>query len=118
MPDATVARRLQEVEFAQASQKLRDLARLGDMKATLALIDALDQRFGQHPWLKDKLTALRRMALEDSGMMAKEVTFMYRKMNSRNVAASEGLYVADETESNLPAFLRKKASEGRGRRQS
>jgi len=42
---------------------------------------------------------------------------MYVKMNSRNVAQSEGLYSADETESTMPAFLRKKASEGRGRKQ-
>jgi Ca-activated chloride channel family protein len=117
VPDTTVARRLQEVEFAQASQKLRELGRLGDMKATMALMDALDQRFGQNPWLKDKLIGLRRMALEDSEMMVKEVSFLYRRMNSRSVATAEGLYVADETESNLPAFLRKKASEGRGRKQ-
>jgi len=49
-------------------------------------------------------------------MMIKEVSFSAQRMSNRLASKQEMSYMADETESNMPSFLRKKESEGRGRR--
>ena len=49
-------------------------------------------------------------------MMIKEVSFSAYRMSNRFVSKQEKSYMADETESIMPSFLRKKESEGRGRR--
>jgi hypothetical protein len=48
-------------------------------------------------------------------MMMKEVVFASAKMSRRLVAKEEMAFSADETNSPMPSFLRKKTSEGRGR---
>ena len=68
-------------------------------------------------WLQDKLQRLRELADRDPEMMSKEVRFSAMRMSSRLSAKSECRYSADETDSAIPAFLRKKSQEGRGRKQ-
>jgi hypothetical protein len=48
--------------------------------------------------------------------MTKEVSFSAYRMSNRLVSKQEMRYMSDETESIMPPFLRKKESEGRGRR--
>lgn len=57
------------------------------------------------------------MLEDDAAMAMKEMKFsMYRTAN-RLVAKSEAAYVGSETDSaDVPAFLRRKASEGQGRK--
>lgn len=114
--DDYVQGRLQELEFATASQALRDLARRGDAMGVQRTLDELERRFGQHPWLNDKLRRLRQLAEDDVEMMSKEVRFSERKMSRRLNANFEMAYSMDETNSTMPSFLRKKAEEGKGRR--
>lgn len=114
--DETAQSRLLEVAFAKDSQTLRQLAHEGRSEQTRAFMDELQKRFGHHPWLQDKLARLRALAEDDLEMMAKEVHYSAMRMSSRNVAKSEMAYCMDETESVRPAFLRKKAEEGKGRR--
>ncbi len=114
--DEAVQRRLLEVSFAKDSQKLRQLAQEGRTGEVRAMMEDLQARFGHHPWLHDKLARLRILAEDDLEMMAKEVHYSAMRMSSRNVAKSEMAYSADETASRQPAFLRKKAEEGKGRR--
>jgi hypothetical protein len=45
----------------------------------------------------------------------KEVVFASAKMSRRLVAKEEMAFCADETNSPIPSFLRKKTSEGKGR---
>jgi len=111
-----VARRLDEVEFAQSSLQLRDLARKGDRAGVRRALDSLEKRFGHHPWLADKLVNLRELSERDVEMMSKEVRFSSSRLAQRLVSSSEVCYSGDETENNVPAFLRKKMSEGRGKR--
>jgi Ca-activated chloride channel family protein len=115
--DSAVQDRVQEVEFAQASQALRVLVQRGDVKGARKLFKELDARFAQHPWLQDKLQRLRELADRDPEMMSKEVRFSGMRMWSRLSAKDEQRYGADETEFVTPAFLRKKSQEGRGRKQ-
>ena len=115
--DGAVQDRVQEVEFAQASQALRVLVQKGDAQGARKLFKDLETRFAQHPWLQDKLQRLRELADRDPEMMSKEVRFSAMRMSSRLSAKSESRYSADETDLAIPAFLRKKSQEGRGRKQ-
>lgn len=114
--DELVARRLLEVEFGKASQELRLLAKSGNRAATQQKLAEMDQKFGEHAWLKAKLQQLHRLADEDIDMMMKEASYSNIRMSRRLSSKSEMIYEADETNLEMPAFLRKKESEGRGRR--
>jgi Ca-activated chloride channel family protein len=116
--DSAVQDRLQEVEFAQASQALRALVQKGDARGARKLLKDLQARFAQHPWLQDKLQRLSELAERDLEMMSKEAQFSAMRMSSRLSAKAEGRYSADETEvGDIPAYLRKKSQEGKGRKQ-
>ena len=113
--DVSVQDRLQELEFAHASQALRTLVQQGDRRAALAVMKDLEQRFGQHPWLGGKLARLRELAARDPEMLSKEVRFNTMRMSQRLTERSEARFSADQTDAAIPAFLRKKLEEGRGR---
>jgi Ca-activated chloride channel family protein len=113
--DQSVFDRQQEVEFAQASQALRTLVHAGDIMKARKLLKHLELRFAQHPWLQDKLKRLHELAERDPEMMSKEVRFSAMRMSSRLSTKSEARYSLDETEFAVPAFLRKKGQEGKGR---
>ena len=111
-----VERRLLEVEFGKASDELRHLARRGNRLDTMRKLAEMDDRFGHHPWLRAKMEQMRQLAQEDMMMMAKEAGYASVRMYSRLSPNFESSFIKDETESDMPAFLRKKESEGRGRR--
>lgn len=113
--DEAMERRLQEVDFAKSSLELSRLVNAGNVTAARALVKDLEKRFGQHPWLQAKLMRLRELADRDPEMMSKEARFSSRKMSKRLVANMEVAFSADETNSVMPAFLRKKSEEGKGR---
>lgn len=114
--DAAVQDRLQEVEFAQASQVLRTLVQQGETRAARAMMKDLEARFGQHPWLSGKLARLRELAEHDPEMMSKEIRFSAMRMSNRLAEKIEVQFSVDQTESAIPAFLRKKLEEGKGRK--
>jgi Ca-activated chloride channel family protein len=114
--DEAMERRLQEVDFAKSSLELSRLVNAGNVTAARALVKELEKRFGQHPWLHAKLTRLRELAERDPEMMSKEARFSSRKMSKRLVANCEVAFSVDETNMEMPAFLRKKSEEGRGRK--
>lgn len=58
---------------------------------------------------------VRELAELDPEMMVKEVRFSMMKMNTRLSSKQEMAYSEDETDLPMPAFLRKKAEEGKGR---
>ena len=115
----TAYTRLEELAFAKASELLRQLAKDGDKQATQQALEVLEKRFGHHPWLSAKIKQLRQLADEDSEMMAKEVRYSMMRMSRRLVSKEEMAYEGDEThvsESVMPSFLRKKVSEGKGKK--
>ena len=114
--DELVARRALEIAFGKAAQELRDLAKRGNREDTLHSLQQMDARFGDHPWLKAKMAQLHRLAEQDMEMMMKEASFSSMRMSRRLASKSEMMFSADETESEMPAFLRMKVSEGHGRR--
>ena len=113
--DEMVQRRLDELRFAQSSAKLRDLAKAGDVSAARKLLNALEEDFARNEWLKAKIVQLRRMTEEDMEMMSKEMQYSAYRLSNRLASKSEVAFSMDETNLNMPSFLRKKESEGRGR---
>ena len=115
--DDTAHNRLEELAFVQAAEALQALLREGDTAATTRALQALEQRFGDHPWLRAKIDRLRQLAKEDQVLMAKEVRYSRSRMSQRLAPLEELAFCMDETESQeMPAFLRKKVSEGQGKR--
>jgi Ca-activated chloride channel family protein len=116
--DDLVARRLAEVRMAQAAERVRaELAR-GRVDAARAVLRELDALVAGQPWLQAKLEDLRALIERDAEMAQKELAYSARVFETRLVAKHEASFSLDETDrTDIPAFLRKKTSEGRGRRQ-
>jgi len=116
--DAAVQDRLQEVEFVQASEALRTLVQQGKTREARSLMKDLETRFGQHAWLSGKLARLRDLAEHDPEMMSKEIRFSRARMSSRLTQVDDMPFDSDQTEAPIPAFLRKKMEEGKGRKRT
>lgn len=117
--DETVAARLMEVKFGETSTKARRFILQGDLKSATHLLDLAAAEFEGHPWLKVKLAQLRELAQRDAAMASKEMMFSSIKMSRRLASTQETHFSIDETESaDVPAFLRRKGSEGSGRKRT
>ena len=114
--DAAVQDRLQEVEFALASEALRTLVQNGKTREARSMMKDLEKRFGEHPWLSGKLACLRELAERDPELMSKEIRFNTVRMSSRLTEKAEARFSIDQTDAEIPAFLRKKLEEGKGRK--
>jgi hypothetical protein len=113
--DELAERRLNELRFAKASSKLRDLAKAGQTGAARKLLNELEAEFGKNKWLMAKIEQLRRLTEEDMEMMSKEVQYSAFRMSRRLASKNEVAFCMDETNMDMPSFLRKKESEGKGR---
>jgi len=112
-----VARRLTEVEFAEATAQVRALAAQGDIAAAEARLVALERYVADHPWLAEKVVRLKSLLRTDLAFSVKEMQYSMYRTSRRLVAKTEAAYQASETESTeVPAFLRRKSSEGQGRK--
>lgn len=113
--DELAERRREELRFAKASSKLRDLAKSGQTGAARKLLNELEAEFGKNQWLMAKIEQLRRLTEEDMEMMSKEVQYSAFRMSRRLASKNEMAFCMDETNMDMPSFLRKKESEGKGR---
>ncbi|MCY7304805.1 MAG: hypothetical protein LH632_01400 [Rhodoferax sp.] len=68
----------------------------------------MEKRFGQNAWLQAKLE-------RNPEMMPKEVMFSSVRFSHRLVARKEVAFSGDETQSAIPAFLRRKSEQGKGK---
>lgn len=116
--DELVSRRAAEVQMANAAEQIRQHLMHGRLGAANAVLNSLEAVVEGHPWLKEKLQAMRDLTHSDQYMAQKEFAYSSRRLSSRMVARSEAVFSADETaQVDIPAFLRRKAAEGKGRRQ-
>ena len=117
--DETVARRLQEVGFADMTMQVRQLLQQGKTGEARALLRRAEEQVANYPWLAGKLQRLQALLERDAMMASKEMLFSSRKMGRRLNASVESYAVADETESTeIPAYLRRKGEEGTGRKRT
>ena len=114
--DETVARRLQELAFADQMLRSRELLERGRQAEARALLQQAESLTGGDPWLVAKLERIRELAEQDESMSAKEMLYSSGKMRRRLVAKSEVLNAPDQThDASVPPYLRRKASEGQGK---
>ena len=115
--DDLVVRRLQEVDFARASAEARTHLQAGETDRAKQLMRFWTERLESHPWLQEKIDRLQALIDQDSAMAHKELHIAANRMNTRVASVSEALWSGDETDSAaVPAYLRRKAQEGRGRK--
>lgn len=115
--DELVARRLKEVEFAEATAAVHELVAAGDIKGAKALLIQLSSDVADHPWLAEKVLALHTLVEEGQAASVKEMRYSMQRTSQRLVAKSEASYLESETESvDVPAYLRRKVAEGQGRK--
>ena len=114
--DATVVRRLQEVDFAMSGAQVRSMLMSEDVTGARAKLAQMEVAAADHPWLLDKLARLKRLADNDVIMAAKELRYASKKLASRLARVQEASYCMSETDNaELPAYVRRKPSEGTGR---
>jgi Ca-activated chloride channel family protein len=110
-----VATRLDEARFAHDSQLLAQLLSKGQRTQARALLQDMQQRHAHHPWLAAKLQRLAVLAERDEDLYRKEAHFNSRRTGQRLTAREDTAFTGDETNSTVPAYLRKKTQEGQGR---
>ncbi|HEX6138013.1 MAG TPA: VWA domain-containing protein [Casimicrobiaceae bacterium] len=113
--DARVAQRALELDAADALTGVRAAIDADDWKRAKRLVDAAAARFAQHAWAAAILATMHRLIGErDKRLAAKEAAFSARRMQSRLASPAEAHFaIADEL--NVPAFLRRKSEQGKGR---
>ena len=117
--DETVANRVLEVAFGEQAALARGLLMRGRVADAERLFAALEPQVAHHPWLQNKLSSLRELARRDADMAAKELRFSHMKMSKRAVALNEtsgSFSIAETDTTEIPAYLRRKMSEGKGRK--
>ena len=117
--DQSVADRVLEVEFGEQAATARNLLQSGRTHEAEKLFAAMEGQVAHHPWLQSKLTSLRELARRDVEMASKELQFSTMKMSKRSVAVGEmsASFSLGEIDSTaMPAYLRRKMSEGKGRK--
>jgi ElaB/YqjD/DUF883 family membrane-anchored ribosome-binding protein len=115
--DETVASRLKEVLFADASLRAREMIHRGEFAQARTFMRQQRGYVEEHPWLLEKLDRMIELADSDAQMAAKELRYRANRLNTRVAEAFESQYTGDETDMvDKPAYLRRKAEEGKGRR--
>jgi len=112
--DELVARRFQEVEMADIQREARGLVREGDWRGVERMIDELEDRARNNPWVMETIKYLRQlMNRRDSARMEKELLYSSHAMKNRSAALEDNVLFCIKSEAVKPSFLRKKTSQGR-----
>jgi len=112
--DELVARRFQEVEMADIQRESRGLVREGDWIGVERMIDDLEYRAQNNPWVLETVKYLRKLLKRrDAQRMEKELMYSAHSMKNRVADLEDNVIFCISEEANKPAFLRKKTTQGR-----
>ncbi len=114
--DERVSRRLIELAAAQALLKVREAADRFDWPTVDRLLDDARRQFAGHDWVASVLQAMQALGAQRSReRMLKESVYSVGKMHQRLTVADEATTVSDLAgEAAVPAYLRRKAAQGKG----
>ena len=109
-----VERRINELNAAMLQMEIRNAALRGDWLQVEQLVNRLETIGRNEPWVAASIAFTRQlMKARDEGRMSKEMLYKSRKMIRRLSSTDEMMFsMTDDFE--LPAFLRRKSTEGRG----
>jgi hypothetical protein len=116
--DELVARRVLELDAGDALEAVRAAIEADNWGQAQKLVDEAAARFAQHEWAAAIIATMRRLiGVRDKRLAMKEAAFSSRSMNSRLSLRDEPTFGAAEAQS-VPAFLRRKPEQGKGKRES
>jgi Ca-activated chloride channel family protein len=112
--DEHVTRRFEEVEMADLQKQAREFVKDQNWAAVEQMIDELDRRAINNPWMKKTVVYLRKLMEERDYMrMRKEMMYSEHSMKNRSLALDEGVAYSMSMESDKVAFLRRRTHQGR-----
>jgi Ca-activated chloride channel family protein len=116
--DELVARRVLELDAGDALEAVRVAIEADNWGQAQKLVDEAAARFAQHEWAAAIIATMRRLiGVRDKRLAMKEAAFSSRSMHSRLSLRDEPAFGAAEAQS-VPAFLRRKPEQGKGKRES
>jgi len=108
-----VERRINELNAAMLQMEIRNAALRGDWLQVEQLVNRLETIGRNEPWVAASIAFTRQlMKARDEGRMSKEMLYKSRKMN-RRLSSTDEMMFSMEDDFELPAFLRRKSTEGR-----
>ncbi len=109
-----LARRYREIESAEIQRKARAYVKERNWQAVERMLDQLQERAMDNPWLSETVNYLRKlMEKRNHVIMEKELAYASVHLSSRSVEMNEILFDSMSTESMKPAHLRRKVVKGR-----
>jgi hypothetical protein len=108
-----VERRINELNAAKLQMEIRDAALRGDWLQVEQLLNRLESIGRHEPWVAASIAFTRQLMRErDESRMSKEMLYKSRKMNNR-LSSTDEMMFSTKDDIELPAFLRRKSTEGR-----
>ena len=108
-----VERRMNEIAASQIQLQIREAALQGDWLQVEQLFALLETLGRNEPWVAASIAFTRQLIRDrDERRMSKEMLYKSRKMAQR-LSSSDEVMFSHQNDIELPAFLRRKSTEGR-----
>ena len=112
--DELVRRRFVEIEAAEIKRQAYRAAGMSQWARLSQLIDQLETKANDNPWLSETVIVLRRLLeSRDQARLEKELMYASHSLSSRLTELDEGISFSQRDELNKAAFLRRKNQQGR-----
>ena len=109
-----VKRRFNELEAAQIKRQAYRAANMRQWNRLSVLLDQLEARAQDNPWLSETIVVLRRLLdSRDQARLEKELMYSSHSLSSRLTELDESISFSRNSELEKAAFLRRKAQQGR-----
>jgi Ca-activated chloride channel family protein len=109
-----VNRRFNELEAAQLKREAYRAARMRQWNRLSVLLDKLEARTQDNPWLLETVAVLRRLLEDrDQARLEKELMYSSHSLSSRLTELDESMSFSRQGEIDKAAFLRRKIQQGR-----
>ena len=112
--DELVGRRFKEIEAAEIKRQAYRAAGMRQWSRLSQLLDQLDAKANDNPWLSETVVVLRRLLeSRDQARLEKELMYASHSLSSRLTELDEGISFSQRGELDKAAFLRRKTQQGR-----
>ncbi len=109
-----VKRRFNELEAGQIKRQAYRAANMRQWNRLSVLLDQLEARAQDNPWLRETIVVLRRLLdRRDQARLEKELMYSSHSLSSRLTELDESISFSRHSELDKAAFLRRKAQQGR-----
>jgi len=109
-----VRRRFNELEAAQIKRQAYRAAGMRQWHRLSELLDQLEARAHDNPWLSETILVLRRLLeSRDQARLEKELMYSSHSLSSRLTELDEGISFSQHSELDKATFLRRKIQQGR-----